>query len=86
MQLVNRTMFHAFAFRQFDREGALDGVVSVRGTFRVEPGLALATADDQEAFQWEDVYDGDPQQRPLLRQSDLVPFKPGTDVTVLGDG
>ncbi len=85
MQLVNRTMFHAFAFRQFDREGALDGVVSVRGTFRVEPGLALATADDQEAFQWEDVYDGDPQQRPLLRQSDLVPFKPGTDVTVLGD-
>nr|USU31342.1 DUF2169 domain-containing protein [Methylobacterium sp. OTU13CASTA1] len=85
MQLVNRTAFSAFAFRQFDQNGDLDCVVSVRGTFRFEPGGTLAVADRQEPFQWEDVYDGEPQQGSLLRQGDLVPYKPGTDVTLLGD-
>lgn len=85
MLLVNRSSFPAFAFRQFDREGDLDCVVSVRGTFRLGAGAALAVAERQEPFQWEDAYDGDPQHSTLLRQSDLVPHKPGTDVTLLGD-
>ena len=85
MELVNRTAFPASVFRQFDRKGGLDAVVAVRGTFDVVPGGRLAVSAEQEAFQWEDAYEGDPHAMPLMRQADLVPFKPGTDVTVLAD-
>ncbi len=85
MELVNRTGFAAVLFRQFDRNGRLDAVIAVRGTFDIVGGRALQVAAVQEGVQWEDRFDGDPQAAPLLRQADLVPFKPGTDVTVLGD-
>lgn len=84
MELLNRTPLPAFAFRQFDKHGGLDCVVAVRGTFRHVQDGALELADKQEEFQWEDAYDGDPHQGVLLRQTDLTPQKPGTDVTFLG--
>jgi hypothetical protein len=84
MELVNRIPLQAFAFRQFDRNGDLDCVVSVRGTFLHVQDGALALAQPQEEFQWTDVYDGDPHKGILLRQTDLTPEKPGTDVTFLG--
>ena len=85
MELVNRTAFPAAAFGQFDMAGALDAIVAVSGSFVIVPGGPLRVAAYQQPFQWIDDYDGDPQTMPLLRQGDLVPFKPGTDVTVLGD-
>ncbi|KAA3514059.1 DUF2169 family type VI secretion system accessory protein [Agrobacterium rosae] len=85
MELDNRLPFPAMAFRQFDTEGELDCVVSVRATFmHVQDGI-LEIAEEQESFQWEDAYEGDPHQTVLLRQSDLSPDKPGTDVTFLGN-
>ncbi|AFL51195.1 hypothetical protein ABIE78_002995 [Sinorhizobium fredii] len=44
----------------------------------------LVPASEPEPFQYEDVYEGDAHSTALLRQSDLVPEKPGTDVTFLG--
>ena len=85
MDLVNNTAFPAAVFRQLDRTARLDAVVAMRGTFDVVPGGTLAVSADQEAFQWEDAYEGDPDLVPLMRQGDLVPYKPGTDVTVLAD-
>lgn len=85
MELVNRLPLPATAFRQFDRDGGFDCVVSVRGTFMHIQDGSLKLADTQEPFQWEDAYDGDPHQGVLLRQTDLTPGKPGTDVTFLGD-
>ncbi|NKN37391.1 DUF2169 domain-containing protein [Agrobacterium sp. a22-2] len=85
MELVNRLPFVAMAFRQFDTDGNLDCVVAVRGTFLHEEGGALAVAPHQEDFQWEDAYDGDPHSGVMLRQTDLTPEKPGTDVTFLGN-
>lgn len=84
MDLQNRLPLPALAFRQFDREGRFDCVVSVRGTFLHKQDGTLALAEDQEEFQWEDAFDGDPHTGVMLRQSDLVPEKPGTDVTFLG--
>lgn len=85
MELINRLPFPAMAFRQFDANGDLDCVVSVRGTFVHRQGDALAIAAKQEDFQWEDAYDGDPHAVPLLRQTDLTPEKAGTDITFLGN-
>lgn len=84
MKLTNRTPLKAFAFRQFDTEGGLDCVVAVRGTFVHAQDAAMGLGRPQEPFQWEDLYEGDPHTTPLLRQGDLVPGKPGTDVTFLG--
>ncbi|MDQ0134406.1 hypothetical protein J2T08_002324 [Neorhizobium galegae] len=85
MELVNRLPFPALAFRQFDTVGNLDCVVAVRGTFVHRQGEPLAVAPEQEDFQWEDAYGGDPHAHPLLRQTDLTPEKGGTDITFLGN-
>ena len=84
MHLSNLTPFASIAFRQFDRQGDTDAVVSVRGRFRLVPGGRMAMHSPQPPFQWEDKYGGDPAKSCLLRVSDLTPYKPGTDVTYLG--
>lgn len=85
MELINRLPFPAMAFRQFDANGDLDCVVSVRGTFEHVQNGRLRLCRGQEDFQWEDAYDGDPHAGPLLRQTDLTPEKAGTDITFLGN-
>ncbi|MCF1436216.1 DUF2169 domain-containing protein [Agrobacterium vitis] len=85
MELINRLPFPAMAFRQFDPEGNLDCIVSMRGTFMHVQDGSLDIAPQQESFQWEDAYEGDPHASVLLRQSDLTPDKSGTDVTFLGN-
>jgi hypothetical protein len=84
MELVNRIPLKANAFRQFDRNGGLDCVVAVRGTFLHVQNSNLVIAAEQEDFQWTDAYDGGPHKGIMLRQTDLTPEKPGTDVTFLG--
>lgn len=84
MELVNQTPLRGLAFRQFDMQGGLDCVVTLRGTFaHVEDGVAVWHAD-QMPLQWQDAYEGDPHKTPMLHQSDIVPEKAGTDVTFLG--
>ena len=85
MELINRLPFPAMAFRQFDIDGRLDCVVAVRGTFHHSQGQPLEIMQEQEEFQWEDAYDDDPHKGVLLRQTDLTPEKPGTDITFLGN-
>ncbi len=84
MELLNPTSLPSMAFRQFDAAGQLDCVVALRGTFRHSQDAAAEWMTEQEPFQWEDVYEGDPHLTPLLRQTDLTPGKVGTDVTFLG--
>ncbi len=84
MKLDNRLPLPALAFRQFAEDGRLDCVVAVRGTFVHRQDEAAAPAVRMEPFQYEDVYAGDPHETCLVRQTDLTPGKPGTDVTFLG--
>ncbi|APG95602.1 DUF2169 family type VI secretion system accessory protein [Sinorhizobium americanum] len=84
MRLDNQTPAQAIAFRQFARDGGLDCVVAVRASFEHRQDGVLKPAPNPAPFQYEDVYEGDPHASVLLRQSDLVPEKPGTDVTFLG--
>ena len=84
MELVNPTPMPGLAFRQFDQNGDLDCVVTLRGTFEhVQDGTA-SWCEEQMPLQWQDAYGGDPHETPLLHQGDLVPEKTGTDVTYLG--
>ena len=84
MELVNPTPMPGLAFRQFDQNGDLDCVVTLRGTFEhVQDGTA-SWCEEQMPLQWQDAYEGDPHETPLLHQGDLVPEKTGTDVTYLG--
>lgn len=84
MELINPTPLPGLAFRQFDQNGDLDCVVTLRGTFEHVQGGEARWRADQMPLQWEDAYEGDPHSTPMQHQSDLVPEKPGTDVTFLG--
>ncbi|WP_299910529.1 DUF2169 domain-containing protein [uncultured Paracoccus sp.] len=84
MELLNPTPLPGLAFRQFDQNGDLDCVVTLRGTFEhVQDGPAR-WVEDQMPLQWQDAYAGDPHETSMLHQGDLVPGKTGTDVTYLG--
>lgn len=84
MGFTNGTPFSAELFRQFNLAGLLNGVVAVRGTFDLVPEQTLVLSTEQAPFQWSDEYAGDPHETHLVIPADFVPFKPGTDVTVLG--
>lgn len=84
MSVTNRTPFPAIAFRQYNLAGEMNGVLSVRGTFYLTDGGPLIPAAEQMPLVMSDVYDGDPHQTPQMAQTDLTPYKPGTDVTYLG--
>lgn len=79
----NNTPFAAIGFEQWHRDGGTMAVCSVRGTYEVSPSGALRLASAQDLV-LADEFDGDPQKGPLVKPNDLVPYKPGTDVTFLG--
>ncbi len=84
MSVDNHTPFPSLAFRQYNLNGDLLGVVVARGTFRLTNAGPLQLADKQYPLAMSDSYDGDPHQTPQTACTDLAPFKPGTDVTFLG--
>lgn len=84
MSFANFTNLTAELFRQFNLAGTLNGVVAVRGDFDIVHDEVIALSPTQLPFQWADGYDRDPHDSLLVRPSDFVPFKPGTDLTVLG--
>ena len=79
----NNTPFTKIGFEQWHRDGATMAVIAVRGDYEFVAGGRLKLCDTQEIV-LADAFDGDPQKTPLLRVGDLIPFKPGTDVTFLG--
>ena len=80
----NQTPFAALAFEQTHRNGARMAVVVARARFDLFPDGSLARAEKQFLV-LADVYDGPPTTSPLIDVSDLAPFKPFADVTVIGD-
>lgn len=83
MEFRNHTPFPGLAFKQYNARSELNGVLALRGTFDIRPGGALTPSGGQTPFLLKDEYAGEGQRAHLLRQADFVPFKPGTDVTVL---
>ncbi|SFB48045.1 hypothetical protein SAMN03159496_04104 [Rhizobium sp. NFR07] len=84
MSVDNHTPFPALAFRQFNLNGDLLGVVVARGTFKLSNGGPLQVDPVQRPLVMSDTYDGDPHQTSQMACTDLAPFKPSTDVTFVG--
>lgn len=85
MSCLNHTPFSAIAFRQYNLVGDVLGVVSVRGTFLLTKDGPLSLSREQAPLEMGDIYDSDdPHGSQLITQGNLVPFKPGTDITFVG--
>lgn len=83
MIVKNDTPFAAIGFGDLHREGMTMAVICVRATFDLRADGTLRTAEHQQIV-LNDIYEGDPHRTPLIRVGDLIPYKPATDVTVLG--
>lgn len=84
MLAKNETPFAAIAFEQYHRDGPPMGVVTCRATYNLMQDGTLELADKQELV-LADEYQGDPLKTSLLKASDLTPFKPNTDITIIGN-
>lgn len=84
MSVINHTPFPAMAFRQYNFAGELNGIVCARGTYEIAINAPLKLSEEQSPLILADQYESDPHSSGITAQSDLVPYKPGTDVTFQG--
>lgn len=83
MLLRNDTPFAAIGFGKLHRDGMIMAVTALRASYLIAADGSLQLANEQDVAM-NDIYEGDPQSTPLVRVGDLIPYKPGADVTVLG--
>lgn len=86
MKLAAHIPYPAFAFRQYNNQAELTGCVTVAALFDINSQGFCQSAEVQPEIRLTDELIGpeDPPQE-LARQADFLPFKPGTDVTVLAE-
>jgi len=71
-------------FAQLHRDGPMMACLAVRASFDIQADGRLAVSDRQDLV-LADEYAGDPHRTSMLKSSDIVPFKPATDVTLVGN-
>ncbi|WP_157994798.1 DUF2169 family type VI secretion system accessory protein [Paracoccus tegillarcae] len=86
MKLGTHILYPAFAFRQYNNQAELTGCVTVAALFEVNSQGICQSIGVQPEIRLTDELIG-PEDPPLelKRQADFLPFKPGTDVTVLAE-
>jgi hypothetical protein len=82
--LVNLTDFAAETSLRMDSDGREVLSVVVKGTFRLTASAQLLQAEEQSPLRGGDVYWGDPAATSLAGASDMVLFKPATDILISG--
>jgi len=80
----NHTPFPALAFESRGHHGEPFHILIVKATFHLESGDDLRLLQEQPPLCMADEYRGEPGQSSVLRESDLAPFKPTTDITLTG--
>jgi len=85
VSVINHTPFPAIAFRQYNLKGELNGVISVCGAFHLVENGSLCPVSEQPPLVLEDCYADDPRESVQIRQGALTPFKPSTDITLIGN-
>ena len=83
MLVENTTPFAGLGFEQWHRDGQAMAVIAARGRFRLVSGGLMEPLDAPDLV-LNDRFAGNPHSSDLLAVSDLVPFKPATDLTCLG--
>ena len=82
LQIDNMTRFEAERAVQYDHTGTQVWVVVVKGTFEIGDDGSVELAALQEPVAVTATYAGAPGVSHMLRDGELVPAHPGTDVTV----
>jgi hypothetical protein len=87
MQVSNNTPFKAMANPGFDKDGREVVSVIIKGTFGLsDRGRAEALESSKQVeIVMADEYWGAPGESPVKAESDLAPFKPGTDLILVGN-
>lgn len=80
---TNESPFAAIGFEQVHRDGQRMAVAAARARYHLAPDGRLTRAEDT-ALVLSDTYERAPANSPLLQVSDLVPFRPWADVTLIG--
>lgn len=81
---TNVTPFQALATEHRFYNGHPYDCLFVKGTFRIAHDHSLLPLLDQPPFVVNDLQEGDEEHSALAYPSDIIPFKPGTDVVFLG--
>src|SRR4051794_13894158 len=86
MEFRNYTSLPSLPFESRGKDRRPHQVVVVKGTFTL-PRTAdrLRPHPDPEPLVMADQYHGRPESSSVRVESDLAPFKPGTDVHIIGD-
>ena len=85
LDIRNRTPFAADLAPMLDKHGREAAVIAIKGTFTIRnKAQALQPAEKQEPIVTGDVYHGEPEASSLKFESDILPPRPGTDVSLLG--
>ncbi|RAP39468.1 hypothetical protein BYZ73_20340 [Rhodovulum viride] len=79
---TNNTPFAAIGFEQWKPDGTPMACIAARCSLLLHEG-AVHYAGTQ-ALVLADEFAGDPHREPMLKAGDLVPFRPGADITVIG--
>ena len=82
--VTNVTPFQAFAVEHRFYNGHRYDCLFVKATFRLTHDLRLLPLLNQPMFVINDMHEGDDDTTALLQPSDIIPFKPATDVIVTG--
>ena len=84
MDVNNNTPFKFIALPNYDKEGCEVFTNIVKGTFLFSKNQSLKIADEQVPITMADEYWGEPGVTPVKYESDLAPFKPATDLILIG--
>lgn len=86
MKLINKYTFPGFIFQQYNTQSELMVCLTVIANYDLTKEGRLAFVDTQPEIKYMDSYElGEEGGEYLSEPSDFVPYKPGTDVTFLGN-
>lgn len=81
-QLRNFTPFANMQFVNLDAHGREFGIYMVKTAFDILPDGTCRLSDEQEPFAFTDDFHGEVNESAVRYASDLVPYKPATDVVL----
>lgn len=81
-ELKSLTPFPNFRYYSRDNENREFGIVIVKGTYEIRNDGALIAAEEQAPMLFTDKCHGEVNLSSLWHPSDLVPYKPATDIIV----
>ncbi|MDZ5449887.1 DUF2169 domain-containing protein [Labrys sp. ZIDIC5] len=82
VHITNRTAFPHLRFSNSDNAGKVFGVILVKVAFDVQEDGTCVVAPEQEPFNFTDACHGAVNETSLRHPSDLVAYKPATDIIV----